>query len=58
MIKNALQYVMMGLVAYYAVSMIVLNIRHPWMTGMELIIHTWDGLTWQHVDYWETRPRP
>ena len=44
-------------VLYYLFAGFVFNVRHPWATEMEIILHPVAVLTFDKVEDYEIRPR-
>jgi hypothetical protein len=42
---------------YVVLAFTVFSFRHPWATGTEKFLCTWDALTFQKVPYEVMRPR-
>lgn len=58
MMASAIKWAAGLLVAWIALSSIVFQIRHPWMTDLEVMLRLPDAMMFRSVDYWDVRPRP
>ncbi len=57
LIDNVTQYSLAIIFIYAVIAISVFRFRHPWATGYEQAIHTWELVTFQKVPYEEFRPR-